>query len=223
MQDIAFTEYSFLLEDEQEMRYKYDNYIQDCVSSSMNTLLASLLRDSSHDISAHRKIDNSSVLPRLFLDYVQHPLSFLANIHETDKEKQHYKFATQQTISGIADCIQVYYSYTLEPKRYLKHQKCHRKCVALHFRFVNVTSFEILAVRARFCLTEALKACPHLLSIQSLPPKQSKIWTVATSLQQFTDGQGFIQARLCRARIGRWRHRAGRPRRSGARWPSPYL
>ena len=94
-----------MLEDEQEMKYKYDTYLSDCFSSALNLITKT-------------NIDCEAILPRLSTQYTYCPLSLLTNVSQTKKEKQHYKFATSQTISGIADCIQVYYSYTIEPKKY---------------------------------------------------------------------------------------------------------
>ena len=123
-------------------------------------------------------------------------MSFLTNVYPAVKEKQHYKFVEQQIVSGIADCIQIYYSYTLEPKQYIFHI-FNRKCVALHFRFVNVISFEFSQVEARLCLTSGVELDPlkssNILKIDSLPPKQSIVWTVSVLLKQFTDCQGFLK------------------------------
>lgn len=73
-----------------------------------------------------------------------------------------------------------------------------RKCIALHFRFVNVSGFEVAGIKARLCLAAGIVVTnvnnnPNIINIDLLPPKQSKLCTVTTALHQFTDGQGFLQ------------------------------
>jgi len=134
--------------------------------------------------------------------YEEHPLSFLSNSFKTPYNMMHYKFVEQQPISGIADCIQIYYSYTIYPK------SCN---IALHFRFVNITSFELSNIKCSLCLSSGAEIdlqnrFDNSLKIAGLPPKQTKMWTVSVKLNQFSDCQGFLNVIFLRGN-NRWKHK----------------
>lgn len=107
-QDIIFADYSLILEDEEEPIHGHDNLISESVSASVNNLILSL---------SEKQIACS----KIYSNYIEYPLSFLTTMQIPKKDKQHYKFVEPVLISGIVDCIQIYYSYTIEPSKYFTY------------------------------------------------------------------------------------------------------